>query len=158
MPVKILGDIPQVPEVTSNRVLPVPADAVWRLLADFGAIQRWWPQEGPIQIEHVEIEGEGIGMIRHIRNKGARGPVSERLDLLDPTSRTLVLSIVGERPSGITAYVAEGRVTEVDAARCQIDYRALITTAPGREERVRQAVLTTWSIMFQGLESAGRGT
>jgi hypothetical protein len=142
------------PEVTASVVLPAAADSVWRLLADFGAIQRWWPQDGPIQIEHVEIEGQGVGMIRHIRNKGVPHPVSERLDLLDEASRILVLSIVGTRPPGITAYVAEGRVTEVDAARCRLDYRALMTTTSGREDRVRDAVLKTWSVMFRGLETA----
>jgi hypothetical protein len=145
-----------VPEVTSSVVLPAPAEAVWRLLADFGAIQRWWPKEGPIQIEHVEIEGQGVGMIRHIRNKGVPNPVSERLDLIDESSRILVLSIVGNRPPAITAYVAEGHVVEIDAAHCRLNYRALITTTPGREERVRDAVLKTWAVMFQGLEAAAR--
>ena len=144
------------PEVTSSVVLPVPAHVVWPLLADFGAIQRWWPIDGPIQIEHVEIEGQGVGMIRHIRNKGVPNPVSERLDLLDETSRILVLSIVGARPPGITAYVAEGRLVEVDATHCRLDYRALFTTEPGREVGIRKAVLKTWAVMFQGLEAASR--
>ena len=144
------------PEVTSSAVLPAPAQAVWDLLRDFGAIERWWPKEGPIQIEQVEIEGQGVGMVRHIRNKGVPNPVSERLELMDEASRTLVLSIVGNRPPGITAYVAEGHVVEIDAAHCRLDYRALITTTPGREERVRVAVLKTWAVMFQGLEAAAR--
>ncbi len=144
------------PQVTSSVVLAAPADAIWLLLADFGAIQRWWPKDGPIQIEQVEIEGQGVGMIRHIHNKGVPNAVSERLDLVDESSRTLVLSIVGNRPPGITAYVAEGHVVEIDAAHCRIDYRALITTTPGRAQRVRGAVLKTWAVMFQGLEAAAR--
>jgi hypothetical protein len=95
-------------------------------------------------------------MIRHIHNKGVPNAVSERLELVDESSQTLVLSIVGNRPPGITAYVAEGHVVEIDAARCRLDYRALITTASGREERVRDAVLKTWAVMFQGLEAAVR--
>ena len=102
-------------EVTASQVLEAPADAVWSLLADFGAIQRWWPTDGSAPIERVTLEGEGVGMIRHIHNRGAAHAVSERLDFLDPSSRTIVLSIVGQRPAGITAYVAEGHVTELDA-------------------------------------------
>jgi len=142
------------PEVKASQVLEAPVDAVWPLLADFGAIQRWWPTDGSAPIERVTIEGDGVGMIRHIHNRGAVHAVSERLDFLDPSSRTIVLSIVGQRPAGITAYVAEGRLTEVDSARCRIDYRALVTTAPSLEEPVRKALLKTWALMFRGLETA----
>jgi Polyketide cyclase / dehydrase and lipid transport len=144
------------PEITSSYVLAASAEAVWRLLADFAAIQAWWPTSGPVQIDHVEVEGQGVGMIRHVYNKGMAHPVSERLDLLDPAARTLVLSIIGQRPPGITAYVATGRLTGIDAASCRLDYRALITTEEGREGRVRDAVLKTWSIMIQGLENGAR--
>jgi hypothetical protein len=145
-----------VPEIISSYVLAVPAEPVWRLLVDFGAIQKWWPTSGPVQIDRVEVEGQGVGMVRHIYNKGVPGPVSERLDLLDHATRTIVLSIIGLRPRGITAYVAVGRLTAIDAASCRLDYRALVTTEEGREERVRDGVLKTWSIMIQGLENGAR--
>lgn len=145
-------------EVSISRILAASADAVWSLLADFGAIERWWPKDGPAPIESVVIEGNGVGMIRHITNRGARQPVSERLDLLDPATRTLVLSIIGSRPMGITAYVAEGHVVELEPGSCRIDYRALVTTEPGREEQVRKALLKTWSLMFSGLESSAGST
>lgn len=143
-------------EVRVSAVLAAPAAAVWQLLEDFGNIQRWWPDDGPVHIEHVEVEGQGVGMIRHIQNHGARNRVSERLDFLDAATRTLVLSIVGTRPAGITAYVAEGQVVEIDATSCRIDYRALVTTKPGREAQVHEMLEKTWEIMFAGLESAGR--
>jgi uncharacterized protein YndB with AHSA1/START domain len=141
-------------EIRVSAVIKAPAEAVWQLLEDFGNIQRWWPADGPIRIEHIEVEGQGVGMIRHIQNHGARHRVSERLDFIDPATRTLVLSIVGTRPGAITAYVAEGRVVEIDATSCRIDYRALVTTTPGREDQVREGLMKTWKIMFAGLESA----
>ena len=82
-------------------------------------------------------------------------PVSLRLD---PATRTLVLSIIGSRPMGITAYIAEGHVVDVDPGTCRIQYRALVTTEPGREEQVHKALLKTWSLMFRGLESCARST
>lgn len=146
------------PEITSNAVLNASAEAVWATLADFGGIQGWWPADIPMPIEQVRIEGAGVGMVRHILNKGAAQPVSERLDLLDPVGRTLVLSIIGERPLGLTAYVAEGRVVRLDHGRCRLEYRALFTTVPGREEAVKRGLLKTWDVMFRGLERAsGRG-
>lgn len=143
-------------EVTASQEFDAPADAVWRLLEDFGTIQRWWPTDGSTPIDRVTVEGEGVGMMRHIHNRGAAHPVSERLDFVDPSSRTLVLSIVGTRPAGITAYVAEGHVVDLGSGRCRIDYRALCTTAPGLEQPVRKALLKTWALMFRGLADAAR--
>jgi hypothetical protein len=143
-------------ELTTSKVLEVPAGAVWRLLEDFGAIQQWWPTDVSAPIERVTLEGDGIGMIRHIYNRGAAHAVSERLDFLESSSRTLVLSIVGTRPVGIVAYVAEGRVVELQEGRCRIDYRALIATPAGMEEPVLKAVRKTWALMFRGLEAAAR--
>lgn len=145
-------------EIRVSAELTAPADSIWRLLSDFGNIQGWWPNEGAIRIEDVQIEGQGIGMIRHILNHGARHRVSERLDYLDPASRTLVLSIVGTRPSGITAYIAEGHIVELDASRSRMDYRALVTTTPGREEQVRAGLGKTYEMMFAGLQAAALRT
>lgn len=142
------------PELTATHLFDTPAASVWQTLADFGAIQRWWPVDISMPIERVTLEGEGIGMIRHITNRGARHPISERLELLDSEARRLVLSIVGERPLGITAYLAEGHVVEADGARCRLDYRALFTTVPGNEDAARRALLKSWRVMFRGLELA----
>jgi hypothetical protein len=145
-------------EIRVSAELAAPAERIWQLLADFGNIQGWWPDDGAIRIEDVQLEGQGIGMIRHILNRGARHRVSERLDFLDPTTRTLMLSIVGTRPSGITAYVAEGHIVELDATRCRMDYRALVTTTPGREEQIRQGLGKTYETMFAGLQAAALRT
>jgi hypothetical protein len=144
------------PELTTSKVLEAPAGAVWHLLEDFGAIQRWWPTNVSTPIERVTLEGEGVGMIRHIHNRGVAHAVSERLDFLEPSSRTLVLSIVGTRPVGIAAYVAECHVIDLQDGRCRIDYRALITTPTGMEVPVLNAVRKTWALMFRGLEAAAR--
>jgi uncharacterized protein YndB with AHSA1/START domain len=145
-------------EVVENRVLAAPALSVWQLLEDFGSIQRWWPVDGRIRIAKVDIEGTGVGMIRHIHNHGATHAISERLDLLDPQSRTLVLSIIGTRPPGITGYIAEAHVVDVAENQCRMDYRALITTSGVDDEKVRAGVLKTWSIMFEGLERTAQAS
>lgn len=145
-------------EIRVSAELAAPADRIWQLLADFGNIRGWWPEDGLIRIEDVQLEGQGIGMIRHILNHGARHRVSERLDFLDPASRTLVLSIVGTRPSGITAYLAEGNIVEIDATRCRMDYRALVTTLPGREPQIREGLMKTYEMMFAGLRAAALRT
>ena len=59
--------------------MPFPADRLWGLVADFGALGDWWP---PGLVDHVDVDGEGVGMVRHIHT--VVGIVlSERLDALD---------------------------------------------------------------------------
>lgn len=145
------------PEISTSEIIDAPADSVWALLADFAKIEAWWPADGAIRIERVVCEGEGIGMVRHVYNAGAKSPVSERLDFLDPESRILMLSIVGDRPGGITAYVATARIVELDPEHCRIDYRANVTTEPGREAKVVNDIRFTWSLMFKGLRAKVSG-
>jgi uncharacterized protein YndB with AHSA1/START domain len=143
-------------EICTSKIIEAPAEAVWALLADFGNIEAWWPNDGDIRIEQVEVEGHGIGMVRHIKNAGVEKRVSERLDYLDPPTMTWMLSIVGTRPLGITAYVAIGRITPLALDHCRLDYRVYVTTEPGREKRVEQALRFTWGVMFSALEAAAR--
>ena len=85
-------------QITTHHDFDAPAALLWELLADFAHIERWWPKDIPaVQIERVELEGEGIGLTRHIYNKGFAAPVSERLDFQDPATLTYKLSIVGQK-------------------------------------------------------------
>ena len=145
------------PELFAQADIQAPASRVWALLADFGNIQAWWPRKGGLQIERVVLEGEGIGMVRHIYNQGVPQSASERLDLLDPQTHTLVLSIVGQRPGGMTAYVATSRLVPLDAQSCRMEHRALVTTVPGRERAVERFLQQAYALMFAGLHEAAAG-
>lgn len=135
----------------------VPAEKIWDLLADFGNIERWWPKSGPVNIERVELEGEGIGLTRHIYNEGFESAVSERLDAIDPQNRTYQLSIVGDRPAGLLEYMAQGRLSDLDNGGCRLAYHSEFTTEPGRDEEARQFLLGAYQLMFDGLAQATRG-
>ena len=66
-------------QITVHHDFDTSTDVLWDLLSDFAHIERWWPKDIPaVQIERVDLEGEGIGLIRHIYNKGFAAPVSER--------------------------------------------------------------------------------
>ena len=145
-------------EISTTADFDSPAQSVWSLMEDFAAIARWWPRDGAIRIERVEVEGNGIGMIRHIFNIGMDKPVSERLDLVDAQNRILILSIVGERAGGITAYVAIARLEALSGDSCRLHYHAYVTAQAGKEERVKKNILFTWERMFGGLREAARET
>jgi hypothetical protein len=140
--------------IKTFHVFDASAATLWALLADFGGIERWWPTEGPLLIERVEIEGEGIGMIRHIYNRGAVGAVSERLDRLDSAQRLLQLSILGPPPMRTAWYQATGRLVELDDGGCRLDYESEFTAPRGRENQMRDGILAAYRAMFTGLQNS----
>lgn len=142
-------------QITTHHDFDAPAHVLWDYLQDFANIERWWPKDVPaVQIERVVIEGEGIGLVRHIYNKGFPTAVSERLDALEPESMTYRLSIVGERPAGIESYQATGRIEALGENRCRLNYESAFSVAPGREEEAQTFLRVAYELMFQGLASA----
>ncbi len=132
----------------------VPPQQLWDLIADFGNIEAWWPSGGAVKIERVELEGEGIGMVRHIYNEGMPAPVSERLDHLDPAGLTWRLSIVGDKPAGLLQYQATGRIKVLDDGRSRVEYRGEFETEAGAENQAREFLQGAYALMFNGLEQA----
>jgi hypothetical protein len=132
----------------------VPPQPLWDLIVDFGNIEGWWPKGGGVRIDRVVLEGEGIGMTRHIYNEGMPAPVSERLDGLDPENWSWRLSIVGEKPAGIENYHATGRIVLTGDGASRIEYRGEFQARPGCEDTARQFLQAAYSLMFTGLEQA----
>lgn len=141
--------------IEASREYTVDPQPLWELIADFGNIEAWWPESGAVKIQRVELEGEGIGMTRHIYNEGMPAPVSERLDALDPASWTWRLSIVGERPAGLVSYQATGTLEPLPSGGCRIAYRGEFE-APGAEAQAREFLEGAYALMFDGLEQASR--
>ncbi len=132
-----------------------PPAALWDYVQDFARIDRWWPRHDPsVQIDHVDLVGEGIGMVRHIYNVGYPDPVSERLDFLDPKTLTYKLSIVGKPPVGITYYQATGVITSLPGDRCRLNYDSEFTTVSGLPDEAETWLRMAYSLMFRGLADA----
>ncbi|MFU8762947.1 MAG: SRPBCC family protein [Haliea sp.] len=131
-----------------------PPQTLWDLIADFGNIEAWWPAGGAVNIERVELEGTGIGMVRHIYNEGMPAPVSERLDHLDPAALVWRLSIVGTKPAGLLQYQATGRITALDDGGSRVEYLGEFEAEAGGESQAREFLQGAYALMFNGLEQA----
>jgi hypothetical protein len=140
--------------IRTFHVFDASASTVWALLEDFGAIERWWPTEGELVIDRIELEGQGIGMVRRIFNRGAARAVSERLDRLDGVERVLQLSILATDALRTAWYQATGRIVEMDEGRCRLDYESEFTAPRGRENQSRDGILAAYKAMFTGLQNA----
>jgi hypothetical protein len=132
-----------------------PSAAVWEYLQDFGHIERWWPRNAQtIKIERIELEGSGVGMLRHIYNAGMPMAITERLDALDAVQKTIKISIVGDRPGGLTWYEAFGKLVDLPGGRCRLDYRGEFTTQSNLPDDARGFLGEAYRLMFVGLSEA----
>jgi hypothetical protein len=140
------------PVLNVSREFPVAAEKIWALLVDFGdGFQKWWPDK----LDRIEIEGKGLGTIRHLYNNGRADPISEQLDALDHARMILKLSIVRTMPLGMTEYHATGTLTRLGPNTCRMDYEGRFEAPPDREPAVRAFLLGAYARMFDGLGAAG---
>jgi len=137
-------------ELTSRKEeeFPVPAQKLWDVVADFGSVADWWP---PGMLSKVEVEGEGVGMVRSIHT--IVGIVlHEKLVSLDSGKRELTLSIVGDLPGGMEDYRARGSVAEAGSGACTLTWEGTYQVPDADAEAgARQFIEGAYGAMFQGL-------
>jgi hypothetical protein len=133
-------------EVNVQYPAGAPADAVWEILSNFGAFLNWaGGGEGEIR-----IEGEGLGMIRHLDI--AVGKIAERLVEIDPTSRSIGYSLVYGEPIGMKEYNALVQVVEVDAGNCELRWHGQFEPVdPEAEDEVAETLAAAFGGMTQAL-------
>jgi carbon monoxide dehydrogenase subunit G len=107
-----MGKIEVVQEIAA------PASAAWEKLSDFGGIGKWMPG-----VERCDVEGDGIGAVRHIVFPGGGGGVKERLESFDAEGRSLSYAIT-EGPMPVQDYLATIRVSETGENACRVDWTA----------------------------------
>ncbi len=100
-------------ETTVEREYEIGLDLVWGVFADFGDVS-WVPG-----VEKVEVEGEGIGMTRHL-TVPVFPPLHERLDLLDHEHKVLEYSIPKVEYLGVKNYRARVQVFDGGTGGCRV--------------------------------------
>jgi hypothetical protein len=137
-------------ELTSRKEedFPVAAQKLWDVVADFGAVEDFWPAG---MLTKVEIEGQGVGMVRSIHT--VVGIVlHEKLESLDPAGRELKLSIVGDLPAGMEGYRARGQVVEKGPDECTLVWEGHYSVPDAESEGgARGFIEGAYGAMFAGL-------
>ena len=100
-------------EVQIEREFEFTAAAVWAVIADFGNVS-WVPG-----VEKVEVEGDGIGMIRHL-TVPVFPPLHERLEAVDHEKMSLEYSIPAVEYISVKNYRALAQVIELSPERCRV--------------------------------------
>ncbi len=100
-------------EVRIEREFDVDADRVWAILADFADIS-WIPS-----IEKVELEGEGVGMVRHVTAPGM-AVLHERMDAIDHDKMILDYSVPAVEYLRVKNHRARTRVVGLEGGGCRL--------------------------------------
>jgi len=102
-------------EFSMERDFPIPASDVWGMLANFSDIS-WIPG-----IEKVVLEGEGIGMVRHVTAVGLP-ELHERMDAIDHETMTLDYSVPEVAYLQVVDYTARAKVTPLVDGHCRVNW------------------------------------
>ncbi len=80
--------------VSSRIVIDAPADAIWQVLVDFSAADRY-----VAGVVDCTAEGEGIGARRTLTSVDG-STITERLEVLDATTQRLSYALLTDTPFG----------------------------------------------------------
>ncbi|MFQ5416901.1 MAG: SRPBCC family protein [Myxococcota bacterium] len=128
-------------EVKVDRDYAFGAEEVWAVFADFGNVG-WVPG-----IEKVELEGKGVGMIRHL-TVPVYPRLHERLEVLDHGERVLEYSIPEVEYIGVKNYRARAQVIDLGDGRCRVRMSCRAEANGGPEAEVRSKTRDFYAAML----------
>ncbi len=133
-------------EVKVSEEVGASAEAVWKLLRDFGGIQKW-----AAGIESCSVDGEGIGAVRTLGVAGGAS-LQERLEAFDDQRRTFSYSIIGASPLPVTDYLSKVEVTQTGPDSSRVDWSASFEPKGISEEQAQQIVRGIYTGGIDGLK------
>ncbi len=106
--------------VNVQEQIATSADQVWRVIADFGGLDKW---TDPKLIKSCSADGNEVGAIRTIiLPNGAE--VHERLEIIDHDRYRMSYTIVDPSPLPVKDYMATAKVTDTGPGTCQVDWQS----------------------------------
>jgi len=135
--------------VSHSEAFDSPASAVWNILIDWPSIVDWMP--GGL-ISHLEIEGTGVGAVRHIiTHQGVR--IAERLERADERAGQLELSILEPLPWEMQTYNAIAQLDELGPDKCSLRWEGRFELSEDglAAEALVQLLGKSYRLMFAGL-------
>jgi hypothetical protein len=117
-------------EVRVEQELPAAADAVWKVVRDFGGIGSWSPS-----VTSCQVEGSGVGAVRTIR--AGEALIRERLESFDEAGRCFSYRVL-EGTLPVSDFLGRISIASAGGTRSRILWTAAFE-APGLSpERVRE--------------------
>ena len=134
-------------KVTLKMRMKVTASEAWSILSNFSGFMEW----AGIDQGKIRVEGEGIGMIRHLATP--IGEIGERLTYLNHEAQQIGYEIAYGEPIGMQSYQALITVISEDNSSCTIDWSGqFIPVDPEAVKEVTAALSGSYQNMHQSLE------
>ena len=105
-------------------------------------------------IRELQMEGQGLGAIRHlVTGQGVK--ISERLDEIDAPGGRLSLSIIEPLPWDMLSYTARAQLDNAGNNQCRLDWRGTFELPADGPASANLAKLLKMSYakMFEGIRS-----
>ena len=134
-------------EVNLRLSVNVSGGKIWEVLADFRGFLKWAGGE----TDQITIEGDGVGMIRHLKMSGSE--LGERLTILEPSKKILGYELVYGEPLGMKQYSAIVQVVDL-MPTSEIVWKGKFDTGyPESEDEVGVALTAAYEGMTSALVS-----
>lgn len=135
--------------VTRSARFAAPAQQVWSLLTDWGAIADWMPDG---YIRSLQLENSDAGQIRHLVT-GLGVHLSERLDRADTEAGVLELSMIGPLPWDLISYHATGTVQHCAPGNSSLTWcgKAELAAAGAAADKLEKLLSVSYNRMFLGI-------
>lgn len=126
--------------------LPHSADAVWRMVGDFGNAAI-----GKGAVERIDVEGEGIGRIRTLHIAGGIGTLRERLEEHSDADRYYVYRVIDGGPVNFANYLAMAAVMPCGAGASILTWITMADAVEGHDDEVRAMLQGNIDLVLQNV-------
>ena len=130
-------------------VFDSPINKVWDLIRDFGDLSAWAPSANV-----TKLEGEGVGMIRHIEG-GDAGYFKEQCEVHDDENHTFSYTLL-ESPAPFKDYHAKVKLTETGPDSCEIEWSSVFQPVDAPEEEIVKGVEDTYQVFIENIKNTIR--
>lgn len=119
---------------TSEAIVNLDADKVWKKLVDFGATEKFVPD----LIEKVILEGNGVGALRTIYIKGG-GEILERLTSINRNKLEMKFIILST-PMPVYNYEGIFQIDPKDGDKCSVKFESIYEVAIQEREEINTVI------------------
>ncbi len=129
-------------------VIDASADKVWETLQSFAGVETYIPV-----MKSSTLEGSGIGATRHIKaemDDGSKHEMTERIEFLDDSQKTLKFKVIDTVPSFLHAVVTQ-KVTPLENNKTKF-YTCCDLDSDIPEEEFKVICSETFRTEAEGLE------
>ncbi|WP_316504644.1 SRPBCC family protein [Nitrosopumilus sp.] len=129
-------------------VIDASPDKIWETLRSFAYVETYIPV-----MKSSTLEGSGVGATRYIKaemNDGSKHEMTERIEFLDESQKTLKFKVIDTIPSFLNAIVTQ-KVTTLENNKTEF-YTCCELDSDMPEEEFKAICSETFRTEAQGLE------